>query len=204
MLPHGNTGAGLNGCTMAKLAILASGSGSNFEALTTALRGGCHEVCLLICDRPGAMVLERAARLNVPARLISYKGRPKTETETELAKLLQECGADLVALAGFMRLLGPELVRSFRGRLVNIHPSLLPSWPGTHSIERAFAAGDSELGVTVHLVDEGMDTGPILAQARVPRLADLAATEAAIHAAEHRLYADVIINLLDSIAGKTC
>lgn len=189
---------------MAKLAILASGSGSNFEALTVALRGSCHEVCLLLCDRPGAMVLERAARLEVPARLISYKGRPKNEAESELAELLEENGADLIALAGFMRLLGPELVRRFRGRLVNIHPSLLPAWPGTHSIERAFAAGDNELGVTVHLVDEGMDTGPILAQARVPRQGDLAATEAAIHATEHLLYSDVIINLLNNIAEKTC
>jgi len=101
-----------------------------------------------------------------------------------------------VALAGFMRLLSPAFVSRWRGRLVNIHPSLLPAYPGTEAIRRAWEAGEPLLGVTVHYVDEGMDTGPVLARAQVARQASLEATEQAIHEAEHRLYAQVAVDLL--------
>jgi phosphoribosylglycinamide formyltransferase-1 len=199
---------------MAKLAVLASGNGSNFEALVMAARAAGHEAVLLICDRPGAFVLERAARLGVPAVLVSYasgdRARPegsknqpdgdraarRLAAEAEITAALEAAGADLVALAGFMRLLSPDFVCRWRGRLVNIHPSLLPAYPGTEAIRRAWEAGESLLGVTVHYVDEGMDTGPVLARAQVARQASLEATEQAMHEAEHRLYAQVVVGLL--------
>lgn len=184
---------------MAGLAVLASGNGSNFEALATAARAAGHELVLLACDRPGAYALERARRLSAPAALIPWKGRPREEAEAELDAALLAVGADLVALAGFMRLLGPGFVARWRGRLVNVHPSLLPAWPGAHAIERAWEAGAPEFGVTVHYVDEGMDTGPILAQGRVGRAASLEATEAAVHELEHRLYPRVVVGLLDGL-----
>ena len=106
---------------------------------------------------------------------------------------------DLVALAGFMRLLSPAFVSRWQGRLINIHPSLLPAYPGTEAIRRAWDAGEPLLGVTVHYVDDGMDTGPVLARAEVARQGSLEATEQAIHETEHRLYAQVVVGLLDGL-----
>lgn len=184
---------------MAKLAVLASGNGSNFEALATAARAAGHELCLLVCDRPEAYAFERARRLSAPAALVPWKGRPREEAEAALEAALEAAGADVVALAGFMRLLSPAFVARRRGRLVNVHPSLLPAWPGAHAIERAWEAGAAEFGVSVHYVDEGMDTGPLLAQERVARAATLEATEAAVHELEHRLYPRVVVGLLDGL-----
>ncbi len=181
---------------MARLAVLASGNGGNFEALALAARGAGHEAALLICDRQGAPALERAARLGVPSLLVRYGGRRRAEAEDEIRAALDQCGADIVALAGYLRLLGPAFVRHFAGRLVNIHPSLLPAWPGLDAIRRAYEAGERTLGVSVHFVDEGMDTGALIAQSRVPRLDSLAATEEAMHRAEHELYARVVLGLL--------
>jgi len=187
---------------VARLAVLASGNGSNFQALAEALRAdGGHEAALLVCDRPGAFALERAARLGIPARLIRYAGRPREDAEAEIAAALEDADVDLVALAGFMRLLGPSLVERWEGRMVNVHPALLPAYPGTRSIERAWEAGDAELGVTVHFVDRGMDTGRIIGQARVPRGETLEATEEAVHRAEHALYPRIVLDLLDGIPG---
>ena len=221
---------------MAKLAVLASGNGSNFEALVLAARAAGHEVVLLVCDRPKAFALQRAARLGVPSVLVSYargdraavngdraavngdRARPngdgnqpdgdraarpdgdraarRLSAEARMTTALEAAGADLVALAGFMRLLSPAFVSRWQGRLVNIHPSLLPAYPGTEAIRRAWEAGEPLLGVTVHYVDEGMDTGPILARTEVARQASLEATEQAVHEAEHRLYAQVAVDLL--------
>jgi phosphoribosylglycinamide formyltransferase-1 len=229
---------------MAKLAVLASGNGSNFEALVMAARTVGHQAALLVCDRPGAFVLQRAARLGVPSILVSYasgdraplagdknqldgdraplagdKNQPdgdraplagdknqldgdraarRAAAETRITTALETAGADLVAMAGFMRLLSPAFVSRWQGRLVNIHPSLLPAYPGTEAIRRAWEAGEPLLGVTVHYVDQGMDTGPALARAEVARQASLEATEQAIHEAEHRLYAQVVVGLLES------
>jgi phosphoribosylglycinamide formyltransferase-1 len=187
---------------VARLAVLASGNGSNFEALTLAARGAGHETALLVCDTPGAPVLERAARLGVPSLLAPYAGRRRAEAEEEIRAALDGCGADIVALAGYLRLLGPAFVRHYAGRLVNIHPSLLPAWPGLDAIRRAYEAGEAELGVSVHFVDEGMDTGQLIAQCRVPRLESLAATEEAIHRAEHELYARALLGLLGGALGS--
>ncbi len=194
---------------MARLAVLASGNGSNFQALADAIRGdrerktapGGHECVLLIHDRKAAFAAQRAARLGVPSRHISYFERSGGEAEAEIAAALDEVGADMVALAGFMRILSPSFVAAWHGRIANVHPSLLPRWPGARAIERAFEAGDAEFGVTVHLVDAGMDTGPIVSRASFAAepgsaLADI---ESRVHEIEHEIYPKAVLSLLDAI-----
>jgi phosphoribosylglycinamide formyltransferase-1 len=192
---------------VARLAVLASGNGSNFEALVKALREDTrreqtrHECVLLVYDRRAALAAERAARLSVPTRYISYFKRDILEAEAEISAALDEAGADLAALAGFMRILTPAFVSARRGRIVNVHPALLPKWPGAHAIERAFEAGDREFGVTVHFVDEGMDTGPILASASFPAEPSSAIDEieSKVHDIEHNIYPRAVLRLLDAI-----
>mgnify|MGYP000918789984 FL=1 len=153
----------------------------------------------MVWKGPQAYGFERARRRPGRAALVPWKGRPLEEAEAELEAALEAAGTDVVALAGFMRLLSPAFVARRRGRLVNVHPSLLPAWPGAHAIERAWEAGDAELGVSVHYVDEGMDTGPLLVQGRVARAATLEAMEAAVHELEHSLYPRVVVGLLDGL-----
>lgn len=190
---------------MSRLAVLASGSGSNFERLVEAVRGsGRHECVLLLYDRKAAGAAGRALRLGVPSRHISYVGRPREAAEAELQEALATAQADLVALAGFMRILGPGFVSAWEGRLVNLHPSLLPAYPGAGAIHRAYAAGDKIVGVSVHFVDKGMDTGPLIAQDSIQRKDDEseADLEARMHALEHRLYPAVVLDLLDELGTR--
>lgn len=191
---------------MPRLAVLASGNGSNFQALVEALRkapGARHECVLLLHDRRAAYAAERARALGIPARYVSYVGRSRDQAEAEIASALDASGADLVALAGFMRLLSPAFVGARRGRIVNVHPAVLPSWPGVDSIERAYRSGATEFGVTVHIVDAGMDTGPILIQEafRPEPGTSLAEIEQETHEIEHRIYPKAVLALLDQI-GK--
>lgn len=196
---------------MARLAVLASGNGSNFQALVEALRAGktlgasaAHECVLLIHDRKAAFAAERAARLGVPSRHVGYAGRSREDAEEEIDSALRESRVDLVALAGFMRILSPAFVAAWMGRLVNIHPSLLPAWPGAASIHRAYAAGERRFGASVHFVDEGMDTGPVIAQDEFQRDPDESeeAVERRLHSLEHRLYPSVVIGILDRIDSE--
>jgi formyltetrahydrofolate-dependent phosphoribosylglycinamide formyltransferase len=195
---------------VARLAVLASGNGSNFEALARALRerpaseGPRHECALLIYDRKAAFAARRAIGLGIPALYVTYFQRNTEEAEAEIGKALEESGADLVALAGFMRILSPAFVVPRRGRVVNVHPSLLPAWPGAHAIERAYEAGSPEFGVTVHYVDEGMDTGAVIASGRFERrpgetLGDI---ESRVHAIEHEIYPRAVLALLDKIEAE--
>ncbi|HOX33001.1 MAG TPA: phosphoribosylglycinamide formyltransferase [Spirochaetales bacterium] len=195
---------------MARLAVLASGNGSNFQAIVEALRaaaaagGRRHGCVLLVHDRRAAYAAERARALGVPARYLPYAGRSREEAEAELAAALDEAGAELVALAGFMRLLSPAFVAARRGRVVNVHPAVLPAWPGAGSIRRAYEAGAAEFGATVHFVDEGMDTGPILIQEafRPAPGSSLAEIERATHEIEHRIYPRAVLGLLDAIEAE--
>jgi phosphoribosylglycinamide formyltransferase 1 len=195
---------------VARLAVLASGNGSNFQALVGALREGAHrsggrphECVLLIHDRKAAYAAQRAALLGIPVRYVGYYERDAREAEDEMAAALDAARADLVALAGFMRILSPEFVGARKGRIVNVHPSLLPKWPGSRAIERAFDAGERYFGVTVHFVDAGMDTGPILAaQAFRPEPGrSLSEIEARVHAIEHEIFPRAVLGLLDEIDG---
>lgn len=196
---------------MKKLAVFASGSGSNFAAIVQAIQSGeltGTEVSLLVCDRPGAYVLERAREYGIPAFVFDPKAYPdKAAFETEIAGRLQELGIDWVVLAGYMRLIGPVMLRHFERRMINLHPSLLPAFPGKDAIGQALAYGVKVTGVTVHFVDAGMDTGPIIAQQPVAvQEGDTAETLASrIHQVEHQLLVGVIRQLLAgaiSIEGR--
>ncbi|RDI94568.1 phosphoribosylglycinamide formyltransferase [Meiothermus sp. QL-1] len=182
----------------ARLAVFASGRGSNLEALLRAFPCGdsLGQVVLVVSDKPQAPALERALRAGVEAVHIPWKGRAGFEEAAH--RLLEARRIDLVLLAGFMRILSPEFVARWYGRLLNIHPSLLPAFPGLHAQRQALAAGVSESGCTVHFVDAGVDTGPIVLQRRVPVLpGDTEESLAArILAEEHRAYPEAVRRVL--------
>lgn len=172
-----------------RVAVLASGTGSNLQALLDDPSTGPH-VVLVISDRADAPALERARHHGVEAAHLDPANHPdRAAHDRAILDLLREREVDAVVLAGYMRLVGPELVEAFRDKIVNVHPALLPSFPGTTAIADALAAGVKVTGVTVHLVDEGMDTGPIVTQEAVEvRDADTEVSLAArIHDVEHRL-----------------
>lgn len=178
-----------------QLGVLGSGSGSNLQALLDAIDGGRLEarVVLVLSDRPGSFILERAARRGIATGVIDCRGfrsRFPDEAQRETAERLRAAGVELVCLAGFMRLVKEPLLEAFKGRILNIHPSLLPAFPGLEAWRQALEAGVSETGCTVHWVDGGMDTGPVVMREAVPVLAgDTAETlHARIQEAEHRLY----------------
>jgi len=153
-----------------RMAVFASGNGSNFQALVDAIEGGqLHATMeLLVCDRPSAKVVERAAQAGVDTFLFTPKQYPNREAyEMEILQQLKEKKVDLVVLAGYMRIITETLVTPYYGRLINIHPSLLPAFPGKDAIQQALDYGTKVTGVTVHFVDGGMDTGPIIAQRAV-------------------------------------
>ncbi len=154
-----------------RIAVFASGGGTNFQAIVDAVRQGELNVSveLLVCDRPQAPVVERARQAGIPVHTFKPKDYPSREDyEREIAGKLQELDIDLVVLAGYMRLITSELLNPFANRIINIHPALLPAFPGTKGIQDAFHYGVKLAGVTVHFVDGGMDTGPIIAQRAVP------------------------------------
>jgi len=152
------------------VAVLISGSGSNLQAIIDQAEAGSLPVriCCVISNRPDAFGLERARKHGIPAVCIPSKGKTREEHERAIVAELESRGAELVVLAGYMRLLGHELLERYRGRVINIHPALLPSFPGTHGYEDAWNYGVKVSGCTVHFVDEGCDTGPIILQAVNP------------------------------------
>ena len=187
---------------MARLAVFASGTGSNFVALAQAIAArGRHRLELLLCDRAGAPVLARAEELSIPTMLVSYHGVERQSVEKKIVRHLERRQVDLVALAGFMRLLTPWFLQAFKGPIINLHPSLLPKYAGAHAIDESFASGDPELGISIIRVDAGVDTGPILLQKSFTRSASdtRASVEARIHALEHEWLPVVIDGLLDEV-----
>jgi phosphoribosylglycinamide formyltransferase-1 len=172
-----------------KVAILISGRGSNMQALVEAA-GGAYEVVVVASDKPEAAGLAWACARGVPTFALSPKGIGKPAYEAALDAALREAGAEVIALAGYIRLLSDEFVARWRGRIVNIHPSLLPKYKGLDTHARALAAGDAVAGASVHVVTEELDAGEVLAQAEVPILAgDTPDSLAArVLEAEHRLY----------------
>ena len=186
----------------AKVAVLISGRGSNMTALVEAARApDCpYEVVLVLSNKPDAEGLTLAARAGVPTLAIDHRpfGADRQAHERALDAALREAGAEYVALAGYMRVLTPYLVQAWAGRMINIHPSLLPKYPGLDTHRRAIEAGDTEAGCSVHLVTAGVDEGPILDQARVPVLTgDTPETLAArVLAAEHALYPAALARLV--------
>lgn len=177
------------------LGILGSGSGSNMQAILEAIDCGNLDarIGLVLSDNPEAFILERARRRGIPAEVIDCRGfRTKfpEEAQAETAAKLAAAGVNLVCLTGFLRLVKRPLLDAYPLRIVNIHPSLLPAFPGLEAWTQALRAGVAETGCTVHFVDEGMDTGPVILSEAVPVLADDTpeSLHARIQAVEHRLY----------------
>jgi phosphoribosylglycinamide formyltransferase-1 len=186
------------------LGVLVSGAGSNLQAILDAVAAGmlAADVKVVISNREGAKALDRARAANVPALTIPHQAFPSREAfDGALVSALREAGVDWVVLAGFMRVLTPEFLNAFAGRIINIHPALLPSFPGVDAAKQALDYGVKITGCTVHFVELGVDMGKIIAQRAVPveDSDDLSSLGARIHAAEHELFVSV---LRDIAAGR--
>jgi phosphoribosylglycinamide formyltransferase 1 len=180
-----------------RVAILISGGGSNMLALVRDMVGDHPARPVLVASNdPAAAGLAKAAALGIPTAAVDHRpfGRDREAFEAELARHIDAARPDILCLAGFMRILTPGFIGHYAGRMLNIHPSLLPLYPGLHTHARALAAGDTEAGCTVHEVTADLDAGPILGQARVPILPgdDEHALAARVLAQEHRLYPAVL------------
>lgn len=187
---------------MKKIAVFASGFGSNFEAIIESTKEGkpALEIALLVSDKPDCFAVKRAQNHRIETFTFVPKGYARKEDyETIIADILTEKKVDLIVLAGYMRIVGKVLLDRFPGKIINIHPALLPAFPGIHAIEKAYNYGVKVFGVTVHYVDEGVDTGHIIAQDcfKISGKETLEEVEIRIHQIEHRLYPQVIHTLLD-------
>jgi len=184
--------------TKTKVAVLISGRGSNMEALVRAAQAAdCpFEISLVLANKPDAGGLETAQAAGIEALCVDQKpfGKDREAHERAIDAALRERGIQVIALAGYMRILTPFLVDAWQGRMLNIHPSLLPKFPGLDTHARAIAAGEAEAGCTVHLVTAGVDEGPVLGQARVPVLPgdDEHALSLRVLEQEHRLYPETL------------
>ena len=185
------------------IAIFASGNGTNFEALAQACADGRinAEVALCITDKPGAYVTQRAARHGVPVVEFRPKDYDSKEAfETMLLGHLKEKGIDLICLAGYMRIVGDVLLNAYAGRIINIHPSLLPAFRGADAIGQAMEYGVKIYGVSIHFVDSTLDGGKIIAQAAVEyEGSDREELESMIHAQEHELYPKTVARLIENL-----
>jgi phosphoribosylglycinamide formyltransferase-1 len=184
---------------MPRIAILISGRGTNMVALANRVNSGelPAEIAFVAADRPDAPGLEKAQALGLETRCYPYREKGPDRCEREMTKDIEDRGVEWIVLAGFMRILSPGFVSRFTSRIVNIHPSLLPSFPGTHSIEKAWRHGARITGVTVHLVDDQVDHGLILSQAAVSIMDNdsLEDLENRIHETEHQLYWETLRDL---------
>lgn len=173
---------------MKNVAIFASGNGSNFEAIVKA-KLNC-DIKILICNKSDAYVLERALMLGIDSIVL--------KKEENIIKILEELNIDLIVLAGYMKIFSENFVSKYEGRIVNIHPSLLPKYRGLNAIERAFNAGEKEIGISIHYVDFGVDTGEVIAvdTVSVEEGESLDEVEAKVHELENRMYPKVLEGIL--------
>lgn len=186
---------------MKNLGVLLSGRGSNFEAIALNVQAGKipARIAVVISNREEAPGLRRAREMGLETRFIPSRGKEREAYDREVVAALKEFQVDLVCLAGFMRILSPYFVRAFPGRILNIHPALLPAFPGLDAQRLALEYGAKFTGCTVHLVDEGVDTGPTICQAVVPVLDDdtVETLSARILKEEHRIYSEAICRMLE-------
>ncbi|MFW8053973.1 phosphoribosylglycinamide formyltransferase [Vagococcus fluvialis] len=184
-----------------RVAIFASGSGSNFQALSDSFKNKeiPGELVCLFCDQPNAYVIKRAEIANIPYFVLpKKKTESKSDYEQQIIHLLREARIDLIVLAGYMKILGADLLEAFPNRIINLHPSLLPKFPGANGIEDAFHSEDTETGITIHLVDQGVDTGPVIFQKKLSKLSGETLDELTnrIHKLEHEFYPKTIANFI--------
>lgn len=189
---------------MRKIAIFASGTGSNFQAIKEAVDKGIinAELSVLVSDRPKSLSIEKAERFDVPCfAFYPKKYSSKEEYELVILNELKRMEVDLIVLAGYMRLIGPTLLKEYNRRIINIHPSLLPSFKGKDAVGQAMEAGVDITGVTVHYVDSGMDTGEIISQQEldISNLKTRDEIETEIHKIEHKLYPSTINKVLEGL-----
>jgi phosphoribosylglycinamide formyltransferase 1 len=194
---------------MKQVGVLISGRGSNLQALIDAADAGRlgGELALVISNVEAAPGLDRARAADIPVAVCDHRGRPRDVHDADMLERLRAHDVDLVCLAGYMRLLSPSFIRAFAGRILNVHPSLLPAFPGLDSQAQAWTHGVKVAGATVHLVDDGLDSGPIVLQEAVPVMdADTPDTlSARILEAEHRIYPRAVSLILSgrySIEGR--
>jgi phosphoribosylglycinamide formyltransferase 1 len=185
-----------------KIGVLLSGRGSNFEALAESVSAGRipdAEIAIVISNQPDALGLKKADARGIPTRMIPSKGLQREAYDRQVAAVLQEHKVELICLAGYMRLLSPYFVAAFPRKILNIHPSLLPSFPGLESQKQALEHGVKFAGCTVHFVDENLDAGPIILQAVVPVLDgdDEHALSERILKEEHRIYSEAVKIILE-------
>lgn len=177
-----------------RLAVFVSGSGTNLQAIIDAKIQNV-EIALVLSNNPGAYALERAKKHGIPVEIVDHRDYSlREEFEREILMRLEPYNIDLIALAGFMRILSPFFIISYKNRIINLHPALLPSFPGTHAAKQALDYGVKFTGCTVHFVDEGVDTGPIILQAVVP-IYDTDTEDSLlerIHKEEYRIYPEAI------------
>jgi phosphoribosylglycinamide formyltransferase-1 len=188
-----------------RVSVLASGEGSNLQAILDVVhqKHGVEVVCV-VSDKPGAKALERAITAGIPIAIFATADFENREArDLAMASHLRDVGSDLIVLAGYMAILSEEFIAAFFGRIINVHPSLLPKYPGLRAIEQAIEAGESQTGVTVHYVDEGVDTGDVIAQEMVGIAPGESAEALAerIHAVEHRLLPEVVAQIAASRAS---
>ena len=191
----------------ARIAILISGRGSNMVALTDAVQAGGipnAEVAVVISDQPDAKGLQIARELGIKTLTIERRGRKREEHDREIVSALQDERVDLICLAGYMRVLSPFFVDAFNERILNIHPSLLPAFPGLEPQRQALDHGAHESGCTVHVVDNTLDGGPIIAQRTVPVVPGdtVESLSARILEQEHLLYPAAVAAVLDTLKRK--
>lgn len=182
-----------------KIGVLGSGAGSNMQSIVDAIAAGelDAEIRIVLADKADAKILERARRAGIPARYLDcapYRTKLEGPAEDRCIEMLREAGVDTIALAGFMRIVKPKLLAAFPGRIINIHPALLPAFPGVESWRQALDYGCKVAGVTVHFVDAGTDSGPIIVQKCVPVAEDdtPASLHARIQVQEHLAYPEAL------------
>ncbi|ALX49052.1 phosphoribosylglycinamide formyltransferase [Lentibacillus amyloliquefaciens] len=186
--------------TKVRAAVFASGTGSNFQAIMEADDQLC-DIALLVCDKPSAAVIDKAKKFGVPTFIFNPKDfNSKADYERVLLEELRKASVSWIFLAGYMRIVGPVLLSEFPARIVNIHPSLLPDFPGLDAIGQAYEAGADTTGVTVHYIDDGIDTGPIIEQQEVPVYPDDTKEQLTdrVQQVEHKLYPQVIQRLVEA------
>jgi phosphoribosylglycinamide formyltransferase-1 len=190
---------------MARLAVFASGRGTNFTAIAAAMRRqNRHCLEFMLSDRKAAAAFERARELDIPSYYVTYVARTREAAEAEMLVHLARHAVDVVALAGYMRLFTAYFINGFHGDILNLHPALLPKYPGAHGIEDSYESGDKELGISVIRVDEGCDTGKIIMQKSFTRSGteSISEIEARIHALEHEWVPRAIMDALDAADAR--
>ena len=194
---------------MKRFAVFASGNGSNLQAIIDALKKKkiAAELCVVVSDNKEAFALTRALKAGIPTVVVDPKAfKDRTAMDRAIIKELKAFHVDFVVLAGYMRILSPDFVKTFRHKILNIHPALLPSFKGAHAIKDAFTSGVSSTGVTVHLVDEKVDHGPVIAQEalKIKKADTLKTLEARIHRLEHAMYPKIVDHFARKLSLQGC